>query len=262
MTRIFLSLSLFGVLFFSAPAHAMTVFDPTNYAENLLAAQESVKQTQNMIQQLTTQIQQYERMLKDAMSLPDFVSGDLASQIRDIDNFKNRITGILANIQGGGGGGTGRLDEVIREFYAPSDYKANVTLFADRDSLGNLGYSELAGHELTKGYADATFQLMSDQLETMGRYEERYQQVLSAGQGAEGQMQVMQAQLEMMSLMLEKMGEIHHAIIAATCMNAARNETIVQQEVKNQILGGILMGESEFFQEQIREPAKEYRFFE
>ncbi len=75
-------------------------------------------------------------------------------------------------------------------------------------------------------------------------------------------MQVMQAQLEMMSLMLEKLGEIHHAIIAATCMNAARNETIVQQEVKNQILGGILMGESEFFQEQIREPAKEYRFFE
>ncbi len=261
MKRLLLSLSLFGVLLFSAPANAMTVFDPTNYAENLLAAQESVKQTQHMIQQLTTQIQQYERMLKDAMSLPDFVSGDLASQIRDIDNFKNRITGILANIQGGGGG-TGRLDEVIREFYAPSDYKANITLFADRDSLGTLGYSELAGHELTKGYADATFQLMSDQLESMGGYEERYQQVLSAGQGAEGQMQVMQAQLEMMSLILEKMGEIHHAIIAATCMNAARNETIVQQEVKNQILGGILMGESEFFQEQIREPAKEYRFFE
>lgn len=259
MRRLIVVTGLFGILVFGRPAGAMEVFDPVNWAENLMTAQEAVKQTQNMIEQLKTQIQQYERMLKDALSLPDFVTGDLAKQIQDLENFKNNITGMLSNILGGG---RGRLDDVIKEFYAPSDYKANPNLFADRNSLGDLAHSEMVGHELTKNYADQSHTLLAQQLEKNNDFNDRFLTVLADAQNAEGHMQIMQAQTAMMSLMLEKMGEIHQLLFASLGMQAARNETIVQQEVKEQIMGGILMGESEYLTEQLTAPAQEFKFFE
>lgn len=87
MRRMLLIISIFGVLTFGGTARAMTVFDPSNLAENIVSAQEAVKQTAQMIEQYKTQLLQYERMLKDALSLPDFVTGDLKKQIQELTNF-------------------------------------------------------------------------------------------------------------------------------------------------------------------------------
>lgn len=251
------------VLLSCSSAKAMTsiVYDPTNYAENLLAAQEAVKQTANMVEQLKTQIQQYERMLKDALSLPDFVTGDLANQIGQLEKFKNDLAQMLVKALGGYSSGGG-IAEVVREFYAPSDFKSNPTLFAQRDSLGTVGQSESLGYELTKRYADSVMESLQRQGEGSKDFNTRYTKVLDAGKSAEGQMQVMLAQLEMLSLVVEKLGDIQELLYLSSGMQAAQSEALVQKEARERVMRAIITGESAYFNDELAAPVGEYKYFE
>lgn len=260
MTRFILTLCLFGVLFFGGTAKAMTVFDPTNYAENLLAAQEAVKQTQNMIEQLKTQIQQYERMLKDALSLPNFISGDLRQYITNLEKMQKDVLSKINGLFGGSGGG-GRIEDVMKEFLTPSEVKNNPSMFAERDAYPELVRSEVAGNELTKSYADATLTVVQQQLDNAPNIQERFDKILSSTQGAEGQMQVMQAQVEMLSVIVEMLGQIHQLIYAQASMEAARQATLTAQETRERMMSAIISGESVLLKSEIDSAGKEYLFF-
>lgn len=257
MRRLFLTLFILGVLLFSGTAKAMTVFDPTNYAENLIAAQEAVQQTAQMVEQLKTQIQQYERMLKDALSLPDFVTGDLANEISQLASFKNEIENLLSNAINGAG--SGDIESILREFIKPSDSKSKPDIFAKRDSLGE---SEMLGYEMAKGYADATMKAIKQQVDDAENFNDRYSRVLNSGQNAEGQMQVMQAQLEMLSLIVERLGEIRQLLFAGTGMQAAQTEALVQKETRERMMNAIATGDTEFFESQLKTPPQSFNFFE
>lgn len=261
MKRMLLIISIFGVMTFGNNAKAMLVEDPSNLAQNLISAQEAVRQTTNMIEQLKTQIQQYERMLKDALSLPDFVAGDLKKYLNDLQNFQNDVLGKFSNVFGGSSSSS-RLEEVVKEIYGPSDLNANASLFSDRDTFAEVFKGEVIGNELTKTYADAALKVTNNQIESIDEFEERYSKVIDASQNAEGHMQAIQAQTEMISLAVEILGKIHHLLLANSAMEAVRHETVVAKETRERFATSIVTGDSALFKSEVENSGKEHRFFD
>jgi P-type conjugative transfer protein TrbJ len=82
------------------PATALTVFDPTNYSQNLLTAVRSLEQIQNQIQQLQNEAQMLVNMARNLESLDfaiihelnDTISGDRrAGPAGARPRFRNRL---------------------------------------------------------------------------------------------------------------------------------------------------------------------------
>lgn len=250
-------------------AKAMTVFDPTNYAENLLAAQEAVKQTQSMIEQLKTQVMQYERMLKDAMNLNSYITGDLKKYMSGLENFQKNILGSTGSLFGGGGGSSGgvNLTNAIKEFYGPSQMTTNMAKYSTRDSILNAQTSELKASALTKAYADASLLVVDEQIDSMKDFITRFESALDDTRNAEGQQQAIQAQTEVLSLVLELMSKMHQLMLANSAMDAACNEAVIAQETRERMVTAIVAGNSEISNiptgaSAADTGAKEHRFFE
>ncbi len=65
---------------------AMAVFDGSNLAQNVVSAQEAIRHTQNQIQMLTQQFNQYKRMLQDAMNPGSWEWGDIEDALSQLTN--------------------------------------------------------------------------------------------------------------------------------------------------------------------------------
>jgi P-type conjugative transfer protein TrbJ len=91
-------IALAALLFLAVAAgegHAMAVFDSSNLAQNLVSAQEAVRHTQQMVQQLQTQLNQYKRMLQDAMNPGQFAWGDVQDTIDQLKNTAHPVFGVM-----------------------------------------------------------------------------------------------------------------------------------------------------------------------
>ena len=73
------------------PAHAITVFDPANYSQNLLTAVRSLQQISNQIQQLSNEAQMLVNQAQNLASLPTSVAGDLQASLSAIDAEYRRL---------------------------------------------------------------------------------------------------------------------------------------------------------------------------
>ena len=58
-------------------AHALTVFDPANYSQNLLTAVRNLQQINNQISQLTNQAQMLVNQAKNLTQLPTTIAGKI-----------------------------------------------------------------------------------------------------------------------------------------------------------------------------------------
>jgi P-type conjugative transfer protein TrbJ len=68
----------------TAPANALTVFDPLNYQQNLLTAARSLDQIQNQIRQLESEAAQLMRMDRNLQTLSGSISPDLQSTLSQL----------------------------------------------------------------------------------------------------------------------------------------------------------------------------------
>lgn len=263
MKRMLALITLFGVLTYGGTAKAMTVFDPSNLAENIISAQEAVKQTAQMIEQYKTQLLQYERMLKDALSLPDFVTGDLKRYLTEIQDTQTNVISKVSGLLGTGGGSSGSgLQQILDAFHSPTQFASNQSIYTNRDKIQSVLKSEVTGQELTKSYADATLEVADNQVKALPDFQERFTRVLDDSRNAEGHLQAMQSQTELLSLILEMLGNIHQLMVADSSMNAARHETMVSKEARERMVTAIIAGKSSIFESQTNQgEAKEHSFF-
>ncbi len=85
MKRILILAALFVAVGYSK-GYAMVVFDGSNLAQNIMSAQETIRHTQNQIQAITNQINQYKRMLQDAMNPDSWEWGDIEDALSQLTN--------------------------------------------------------------------------------------------------------------------------------------------------------------------------------
>jgi P-type conjugative transfer protein TrbJ len=70
------------------PSHAITVFDPTNYAQNVLQAARALSQINNQIRSLTNEAQS---LLNDARNLTNLPYSSLAPLLRSLDETRTLL---------------------------------------------------------------------------------------------------------------------------------------------------------------------------
>lgn len=209
-----LGLGVLGSLGFSllapnTPAHAITVFDPSNYSQNLLTAARTLTQINNQIQSLQNEAKMLIGQAKN-LSRIDFPQLQQVTQtLQAIDRLMGEAQGIDF-----------RMDALDQQFgrLFPDDFSQALTTnqrvidATTRLEAAKAGYRQTMGVQsqvVTNIQADAT--TLSD--------------IVARSQGAEGSLQAQQATNQLLALTAKQQFQIQDLMAAqyrAEATEAAR----------------------------------------
>jgi len=100
------------------PAVAITVFDPSNFAQNVIQAARALQQINNQIQALQNQAVMLQNMAKHLQRLDYSSLGQITGALRRIDGLMNQAEGIAFEV--------GATDAAFQQQF-PEQYDAAVT---------------------------------------------------------------------------------------------------------------------------------------
>ena len=83
----------------SAPASARIVFDPTNFAQNLLQAARALEQIQNQVKSLQNEAQMLTDMALNLKQLDVTSLGEITAALRRIDRLMSQAEGVAFDVQ-------------------------------------------------------------------------------------------------------------------------------------------------------------------
>jgi len=193
-----------------APAHAqITVFDPTNYSQNLLSAARALSQINNQIQSLQNEAQMLVNQARN-MTRIDF------PQLQQIIQNLQAIDRLMAQAQGIDFRIDGRDQQFSRLF--PTDFKLALT--TDQRVVGAKARLDaaMAGFRQTMGVQSQVVQNIQADAGTLA-------DVMARSQGAEGALQASQATNQLLALSAKQQFQIQNMMAAqyrAQATEAAR----------------------------------------
>ena len=235
---------------------AMAVIDASNLAQNLIAARESVTQTMQQMQQLQTQLNQYKRMLQDAMNPGQFAWGDIQDTINQLKNTMNSLKNLSGT--GGGMGGNG-MDQYLDSFGSYDKYN-DGSAYGSANST-SLYAGDLAGSKLQKESADDLLKLINEQQEALDKYSDELETLKQKSANAQGQQEAIQATNEFSSMQIQLLSQIHALLLAQNTMMAAQVETQNNREAQQRMGTAIKMGETDFTRKETAKGGKSYKQF-
>lgn len=244
-------LAMFSAVVSCSEGFALSVIDPSNLAQNIVAAREAVTQTQQQIMQLQTQLNQYKRMLQDAMNPGSWGWGDIQDTLNQLKN----TMGTLNSISGSAGG----LNQFLDSFGSHSKYHQSGEYYGTGNPA--LYSGDLAGMDMQKQSADDMLKLIKEQQEAMQRYSDDLERLKSKASNAEGQQEAIQAGNEMASMQIQLLSQIHALLMAQNTMMAAQVETLNNQQAQQRMGTAIKMGETDFTRTETARGGKSYRQF-
>lgn len=247
----YLLLALLSLGCFIENGHAMAVFDASNLAQNVVSASESITQTQQQIQQITNQLNQYKRMLQDATNPGNWNWGDIEATL---DQLKYTM-GSLNKVAGSVGG----MNQYLDSFGSHDKYNSG-TLYGS-DNSTSLYAGDLAGANLQKESADDLLKLVQEQTEAMNTYGQELEQLKSQSSSAAGQQEAIQAGNQLASMQIQLLSQIHALLMAQNTMMAAQAETQINREAQQRMGTAIKMGETDFTRTETSRGGKSYRQF-
>ncbi|MEQ8393680.1 MAG: P-type conjugative transfer protein TrbJ [Gammaproteobacteria bacterium] len=167
-----------------SPAQALTVFDPSNYSQNVLQAARALQQINNQIQGLQNQVVMLQNMAKNLERLDYSSLGAIQSALARINLLMAQADGIAFQVE--------HTDREFARLY-PKDYAATVT--SDelaRDARGRWEHS-----------MDALRQTMLVQAEVVRNVEAdsgELARLVTESQSAIGALQAQQAANQLIAL--------------------------------------------------------------
>ncbi len=185
MKKILLFLFL-SIVAHCGKGHAMAVLDSSNLAQNIVSAQEAVRQTQNQIAMLQNQLLQYQRMLQDAMNPGSWTWGDIQNTIDQLRDTMGSVKG-LSGMAGG-------FDELLSQFGSYDDYTGGSGYGGGHSSASaGLMAGDYAGSRMQKDTADDLLRLVREQEEQLEQYQSQFERLKDSASSAEGQQEAIQA---------------------------------------------------------------------
>jgi len=181
------------------PAHAITVFDPANYSQNLLTAVRSLQQISNQIQQLANEAQMLVNQAQNLTSLPTSVAGDLQASLRAVDALILSAQGVAYDVSA--------IDAEYRRLF-PEEYAATVSnsqIIQDAQEAWQLA-REGFRHSL-QVQAEVVGQVRTDTF-TLDR-------LIAESQGAVGNLQVAQAGNQLTALAAKQSMQLQSLLAAS-----------------------------------------------
>ncbi len=199
-----------GMAIETSPAAAqLTVFDPTNYSQNLLTAARSLQQINNQIQSLQNQATMLANQAKN-LSRIDFPELQaLTRTIQQIDELMSQAQGIGYRI--------GNVDTEFRALYPQSFDQALTSNARVIESKARLDTSMAALNQ--------TMRVQAQVVGSLGADSQALASIVAKSQGAEGALQVQQATNQLLALVAKQQFQIQNLMAAqyrAEALEAAR----------------------------------------
>ena len=182
----------------ATPAQAITVFDPSNYAQNILTAARTLQQVNQQIQQLQNEAQMLVNMGKNLGRIDFPQLGALRQKLAEIDRLMGRAQAIDF-----------RVDQLHDKFQLlfPQDFSSALRSDARvRDARSRLDASMGAFHQTMAVQAQVVENIQADS-EALG-------QIVARSQGAEGSLAAQQATNQLLALTAKQQFQLQHMMAA------------------------------------------------
>lgn len=164
----------------SGKAHALAVIDVSNLTQNTIAAKQIIEQKLTLINQYTTQLEQFQRQLLDALNPGRFAWGDVQSTLNQLqDTFKS-----LSTLGGKGGG----LDGFLGSFGTYETYGSG-----QQWNSSDVLQPDVYAMKMKKDSSDDLLYLIERQQKDLEKYSSDLESLKSKSESAEGQQQAIQA---------------------------------------------------------------------
>ena len=203
-------------LAFAVPAQAqVTVFDPSNYAQNVLTAARELQQVNNQIRQIQNQAQSLLNEAKNLTSLPYSALSQLQASITRTQQLLAQAQGIAYSVSS--------VDHAFSTTYAPAS--ASMT---DQQLITNAAarwqQSVQALQDVLRVQATVVGNLDTNRVQTSA--------LISSSQGATGALQAAQAGNQLLGLQAQQLADLTAAVAAqgrAQALTAAEDAAAQSQ---------------------------------
>lgn len=198
-----------------APSHAITVFDPSNYAQNVLTAARTLQQINNQIQSLQNQASMLTNMAKHLQRL-DFSSlAQITRSMQRIDTLMMQVEGIAFDLES--------TDAALRQQFPTEFDRAFSTSQIIAQARARLQAS-------MKAYRQ-TMRVQSQVIENVQADAGLLSELVSQSQSATGSLQVGQATNQLIALSTKQQLQIQQ-LMAAQYRADAIERARQQQELE------------------------------
>ena len=204
--------SLGAGLFTSGPASAqLSVFDPSNYAQNLLTAARTLQQVNNQIQSLQNEAQMLINQGKNLTRIDFPQLQQLQQRLQQIDQLMGQAQGIDFRVD--------QLDEKFRQLFPDSFPQAQTRdqqIAAAKQRLDN----EMAAFRHAMTVQSSIAENVRDDAQTL-------KGIVDKSQGAEGSLQAQQATNQLLALATKQQFQIQNLMAAqfrTQSLEAARRD--------------------------------------
>jgi len=183
----------------SAPAAAqLSVFDPSNYTQNVLTAARTLQQINNQIQSLQNEAQMLINQGKNLKTVDFPQLGELRQRLQQIDQLMGQAQGIDFRID--------QLDERFRQLY-PQDFDQGFSrdqrVARARDQLDTA----MASFRQTMGVQNRIVDNVRSDTQALA-------EIVARSQGAEGSLQAQQATNQLLALTAKQQLQIQNMMAA------------------------------------------------
>ncbi|MEK7453671.1 MAG: P-type conjugative transfer protein TrbJ [Pseudomonadota bacterium] len=208
--------SLVALIVPSAPAYAqLTVFDPSNYSQNLLTAARTLQQVNNQIRSLQNQAQSLVNQAKNLTTIGFPEIRAITQTLQQIDQLMGQAQGIQFRVTG--------LDQEFRALF-PQSFNQALTMNGQVVAARTRLDTEMAAYKQTMGVQAQVVENVQADAQTLNG-------IVSRSQGAEGALQAQQATNQLLALTAKQQFQIQSLMAAQYRAQAVEQARRAQAEI-------------------------------
>ncbi len=208
--------SLVALIVPIAPAQAqLTVFDPSNYSQNLLTAARTLQQVNNQIRSLQNQAQSLVNQAKNLTTIGFPEIQAITQTLQQIDQLMGQAQGIQFRVAG--------LDQEFRALF-PQSFNQAMTMNGQVVAARTRLDTEMAAYRQTMGVQAQVVENVQADAQTLNG-------IVSRSQGAEGALQAQQATNQLLALTAKQQFQIQNLMAAQYRAQAVEQARRAQAEI-------------------------------
>lgn len=211
----------------STPAQAQwTVFDPSNYSQNILTAARTLQQINNQIQMLQNQAQSLINQAKNltTISFPELQA--ITQTIQQIDQLMGQAQGIQFRVA--------NLDQQFRQLFPDSFGQALTTNQQVQNARIRMDTAKAAFQQTMTVQAQVVENVQTDAQALAG--------IVARSQGAEGALQAQQATNQLLALTAKQQFQIQNLMAAQYRAQAIEQAQRAQSQADGQAATAKFLG--------------------
>ena len=202
-----------GVSVPSTPARAqLSVFDPSNYSQNLLTAARTLQQVNQQIQSLQNEATMLMNQAKNLRTIDFPQLQQLQQKLQQIDRLMGQAQGVDFRVD--------QLDEKFRQLF-PQNFDQTFTDQRVRDARARLDTS-MAGFRQAMGVQSQIVENVRDDATALAA-------IVARSQGAEGSLQAQQATNQLLALTAKQQFQLQQLMAAQFRSDAIEQARRVQE---------------------------------